>query len=572
MPKLSLRAKLWNWTGFRRREDQLTILLSLVIGVLVGLTVVAFILLTGRLAARMYPPESAAWRRFFIPIAGTLVSGILLVRYFPNARGSGIPQAKFALFLQDGYISLKTVIGKFLCCSITLASGIALGREGPSVHIGAGIASVVARRFGLSKANVKALVPVGCSAALAAAFNTPIAAVLFSLEEILGDLHAPVLGSVVLASATSWMVLHSILGDEPLFHVPAYQLVNPLEFGIYALLGVAGGLASVFFVKFLLKLRVWFRQLPSSTVWAQPVAGGLLMGIFALIRPEVLGVGYDYVDRVLTGDFPLKIVALLAVMKLIATPACYSSGNAGGIFGPSLFIGAMVGGTVGSVAHSLLPGVTANAGAYALVGMGTAFAGIVRTPLTSVIMIFEMTRDYSIIVPLMISNLISFFISQHLQHEPIYEALALQEGVYLPTGESREELAGIPVSQVMQTGVDPLRPEASVEEVKARLEREKTSSWPVGHDGAVQAVISIHEIETAEPPPAAARDLLKANQDYPYVHADHPLSYALERMGAKGVDVVPVVSRANIRQMYGIVALKDILATYGVAGSVKAKQ
>jgi chloride channel protein, CIC family len=571
MPKLSLRAKLWNWTGFQKREDQLTILLSLVIGILVGLTVVAFILLTGRLAARMYPPESAVWRRLLVPVAGTLFSGILLYRYFPNARGSGIPQAKFALFLQDGYISLRTVVGKFICCSISLASGIALGREGPSVQIGAGIASVLGRRFGLGKANVKALVPVGCAAALAAAFNTPIAAVLFSLEEILGDLHAPVLGSVVLASATSWMVLHFILGDEPLFHVPAYQLVNPLEFGIYAILGVAGGLASVCFVKLLLKLRVWFRQLPPSTVWLQPAAGGLLMGILALIRPEVLGVGYDYVDRVLTGDFPVKIVALLAIMKLVATPACYSSGNAGGIFGPSLFIGAMVGGTVGSIAHTLLPGVTANAGAYALVGMGTAFAGIVRTPLTSVIMIFEMTRDYSIIVPLMISNLISFFISQHLQHEPIYEALALQEGVYLPTGESREELEGIHVSEVMQTGVDALLPEANIEEVKARLDKEKTSSWPVGKDSSVQGVISIHEIETAEPPPLTARDLFKANGDYPYVHADHPLSYALERMGAKGVDVVPVVSRANIRQMYGIVALKDILATYGVAGA-KTKQ
>src|SRR5579875_1700155 len=301
MPKLSLRAKLWNWTGFQKREDQLTILLSLVIGILVGLTVVAFILLTGRLAARMYPPESAVWRRFLVPIAGTLFSGFLLYRYFPNARGSGIPQAKFALFLQDGYISLRTVVGKFICCSISLASGIALGREGPSVQIGAGIASVLGRRFGLSKANVKALVPVGCSAALAAAFNTPIAAVLFSLEEILGDLNAAVLGSVVLSSATSWMVLHFLLGDEPLFHVPAYQLVNPVEFGFYAILGIVGGIGSVCFVKLLLNLRIWFWKLPAWTKWMQPAAGGLLMGIFGLFMPQVLGVGYDYVDRVLGG-------------------------------------------------------------------------------------------------------------------------------------------------------------------------------------------------------------------------------------------------------------------------------
>src|SRR5437763_14009819 len=167
------RIKLWNWTGFRNREDQLLILLSLIIGIVAGLTVVAFILLTGRLAARMYPPGGAAWRRVLIPTAGSVVTGYLLYRYFPNARGSGIPQTKFALFIQDGYISVRTVLGKFLCCSASLASGIALGREGPSVQIGAGIASVIGRRFGLGAANVRALIPVGCSAALAAAFNTP---------------------------------------------------------------------------------------------------------------------------------------------------------------------------------------------------------------------------------------------------------------------------------------------------------------------------------------------------------------------------------------------------------------
>ncbi|MGA8027992.1 MAG: chloride channel protein [Bryobacteraceae bacterium] len=562
----SVRAKLRNWTGFAKREDQLTMLLSLVIGVIVGLTVVAFILLTGRLAARMYPPGAAVWRRMLVPLTGTLVSGYLLFRYFPNARGSGIPQAKFALFIQEGYISLRTVVGKFVCCSITLACGVALGREGPSVQMGAGIASVLGRRFGLSKSNLKALVPVGCSAALAAAFNTPIAAVLFSLEEILGNLHAPVLGSVVLSSATSWMVLHLVLGDEPLFHTPAWQLVNPLEFGIYAILGVVGGLASVCFVKLLLKLRVWFRGLPKSTVWLQPAAGGILMGLFGLFVPEVLGVGYDYVDHVLGGDFPVKTVALLAVMKIIATPVCYSSGNAGGIFGPSLFIGAMVGGTVGSVAHALLPHVTANPGAYALVGMGAAFAGIVRTPLTSVIMIFEMTRDYSIIVPLMISNLISFFISQQLQHEPIYEALALQEGVYLPTGESRDELAGIRASEVMQSGVDPLPMDATVDAAKARFREEKCTSWPVGEDGQLRGVISSHQIDTSDPAPSTIRDLIKNNGRYPYVHADHPLSYALEQMRNNGVDVVPVVSRANIREMKGVVTLSGILSTYGLGG------
>ena len=204
----------------RRREDRLALVLSLLIGALVGLVVVAFILLTGRLAAHMYPTgDAAGWRRMIVPILGAGVSGFLLFRFFPDARGSGIPQTKAAIFIHDGRITLRTVVGKFVCCATSLASGIALGREGPSVQIGAGIASVIARRLGLSTTQVRWLIPVGASAALAAAFNTPIAAVLFSLEEIMGDMHAPILGSVVLSSTTSWMVLHLVLGDEPLFHV-----------------------------------------------------------------------------------------------------------------------------------------------------------------------------------------------------------------------------------------------------------------------------------------------------------------------------------------------------------------
>src|SRR5689334_9421748 len=265
MPVLG-RSLLAKWRNLfervRQNENQLAIVLSLLIGALVGLVIVAFILLTGRLAARMYPPGGSGWNRILAPTLGSLATGFLLWRYFPLARGSGIPQTKFALFVNEGRISLRTVLGKFFCCSASLASGIALGREGPSAQIGAGLASVLARRLGLSQERVKALVPVGCSAALAAAFNTPIAGVLFSLEEVMGDLHASVLGTAVLSSATSWMVLHLLLGDDPLFHVSGYRLVHPSEFGIYAVLGVVGGLGSVCFVKLLLKLRLWFMRLP----------------------------------------------------------------------------------------------------------------------------------------------------------------------------------------------------------------------------------------------------------------------------------------------------------------------
>ena len=482
--------KLRAWLDeLRHSENQLTLVLSLLIGALVGLVVVAFILLTGRLAARMYPAGGAGWRRILVPTLGSLVTGYLLWQFFPLARGSGIPQTKAALFIDDGQITFRTVIGKFLCCSASLATGIALGREGPSVHVGAGLASVIARNIGLSKEQVKALVPIGCSAALAAAFNTPIAAVIFSLEEIMGDLHATVLGTAVLSSATSWMVLHLVLGDDPFFHVSGYRLVNPWEFAVYAVLGVVGGLGSVVFVKLLLNLREWFASLPKNTVWVQPVAGGLLVGLIGYFVPDVMGVGYNYVEQVLNGDVVLQTVVLLAILKIVATAMCYASGNAGGIFGPALFIGAIMGAAVGGVAHQLFPGSTAGAGAYALVGMGTAFAGIVRTPFTSVLMIFEVTRDYSIIVPLMISNLIAYFISYKLQPEPIYEALAHQDGVHLPSAEGRTLPANSRVARVMRPSPPAFSPDTPVGAAIEQWQDAPFSAWPVaGPDGLIGMV------------------------------------------------------------------------------------
>jgi CIC family chloride channel protein len=568
----------------RQNENQLAIVLSLLIGALVGLVVVAFILLTGRLAARMYPPGGAGWHRILVPTVGSLATGYLLWRYFPLARGSGIPQTKFAIFVNDGRISLRTVLGKFFCCSASLASGIALGREGPSAQIGAGIASVIARNLGLSPERVKELVPVGCSAALAAAFNTPIAGVLFSLEEIMGDLHASVLGTAVLSSATSWMVLHLVLGDDPLFHVSGYRLVHPSELGIYAVLGIVGGFGSVMFVKLLLGLRAWFMTLPKWSVWLQPVAGGLSVGLMGFFVPEVMGVGYNYVEKVLNGDLVLQVVALLAVLKIVATAVSYGSGNAGGIFGPSLFIGAMMGGGVGSIAHHFLPGYTAGPGAYALVGMGTAFAGIVRTPMTSVIMIFEMTRDYTIIVPLMISNLIAFFISQRFQREPIYEALAHQDGVHLPTAESRSDHGRARVGQVMRAAPVLLEPSTSVRSaiesvsdhhVIDPMKAVVLDAWPVTEGRELLGMIQESQLKQAVSNGDSSKTLAEIGDSgfnrrhndpkhFPHVHPDHTLSLALERMGTTKLHVLPVVSRANVRQLLGIVVLADVLEAYGV--------
>lgn len=549
-----------------QREEQVFLALTLLIGALVGIAVVGFIVLTERLGMRLYPVGSAGWRRAMIPIAGSLAMGYLLYRYFPHARGSGVPQTKAALFARQGYISFRTVVGKFVCTAATLACGIPLGREGPSVQVGAGIASVLGRMVGLRPDKVKALVPVGAAAAIAAAFNTPMAAVLFSLEEVMGDLHAPVLGSVVLASATSWAMLRLLLGNNPLFHVPQYELVHPVEFAIYAVLGILGGFLSVAFTRLLLEMRKRFLILPRKTWWWHPVVGGTIVGLMGWFVPQVLGVGYSYVGDALNGTMAWRLMALLVVLKLLAVTTSYASGNAGGIFGPSLFLGAMLGGAVGSVAHLWLPAHTAAPGAYALVGMGALFAGIVRAPMTSVLMIFEMTRDYSVIVPLMIANLASLFISSRLQKQPIYEALAQQDGIHLPNLKSRDGLDQRRVFQVMRKATEVLPAQMSVVETVARVRSSQFRSWPVADEGSLVGVLNRAALESALSDEQGERKLTNLLQtlDFPHVHSDQALHLALERMSNARLDILPVVSRADIHKLEGIVTLQDVLESYGV--------
>jgi CIC family chloride channel protein len=555
----------------RHREDQVILVLALVIGALTGLAVVAFILLTERMGIRLYPVGGAPWRRLLFPVVGSLGIGYLLYRYFPNARGSGVPQTKAALYAREGRITLRTVLGKFFCTSATLASGIPLGREGPSVQVGAGIGSVLGRFLGLRTELVKKLIPVGAAAAIAAAFNTPLAAVLFALEEIVGDLNAPVMGAVVLASATAWVVLRVSLGNHPLFKVPQYQLVHPAEFAVYAVLGIAGGVVSAAFASLLLGMRRRFLRFPQKTVWFQPVAGGLLVGLIGWFVPQVLGVGYGFVGDALNGKMAFNLMLLLVVLKLLTVTTSYASGNAGGIFGPALFIGAMLGGTVGTVAHHLFPAYTATPGAYALVGMGAVFAGVVRAPMTSVLMIFEMTQDYAVIVPLMIANLVSLFIASRLQHEPIYEALAVQDGIHLPTAKTRQRSGQRQVVGIMQIASNLLPAEITVREALEEVRSSEFRTWLVMDRRGVIGVVNFARLERelADGADKKVGELVDA-LIFPHVHPDQGLDLALERMGANQIEILPVVNRADVHKLEGILTLRDVLDAYGVSARDRA--
>jgi len=313
-------------------------------------------------------------------------------------------------------------------------------------------------------------------------------------------------------------------------------------------------------------MRARFLRFPKRTVWFQPVAGGLTIGMMGWFVPQILGVGYKHVGEVLNGRFALRLMILLLVLKLFAVTISYASGNAGGIFGPSLFMGAMLGGIVGTVAQHFLPGYVGSPGAYALVGMGAAFAGIIRAPMTSVVMIFEITRDYAVIVPLMISNLVSFFISSRFQKQTIYEVLAHQDGIHLPTVEARQQGGQRQVAQAMRDATQVLNAEMTVQEALEKSRSSQFHAWPVSDERGVIGVVSLQSLERANSDGSAGKRLAEIvdQHEFPHVHGDHSLHLALDRMGASRLDLLPVVSRANVHQLEGVVTLPDVLAHYGV--------
>ena len=348
------------------QETQKLHLLTFLIGGLCGLAAVAFHWLLEALQNGIIYRVAATpgpWRApllIVVPALGGLVAGAALYFYAPEARGSGIPQVKAAFLLEGGRIPARVIPAKMLLPAINIGTGASLGREGPTVQICAAIASLLGRVFDLSRERLRSLVPVGAAAGLAAAFNTPIAAVTFTLEEILGDTAAKPMGSIVIASVIASVVERSLLGEHALFSVPPYRLNSVSELPFYVLLGVVSGVAAVAFNVSLLRLRAWFRVQRHVPAWATPGAGGLVLGLLGLSAllltgsSSVFGVGYQQLATGLQGGMPLKVMLILGVFKLAATVVSYSSGSSGGIFGPSLYIGGMLGGVVGILASFAL--------------------------------------------------------------------------------------------------------------------------------------------------------------------------------------------------------------------------
>lgn len=546
-------------------EDRFFLILAVFIGIFAGLAVVCFRITMEW--ARLYLLGSALtpspWRAFLAPSLTGLVISFLIFTIFRGAAGSGLNQTKAALYISDGYIPIRTVIGKFITASLAIGSGHSLGPEDPSLQIGAGLASAVGTRLKLSRKKMRLLAPVGAAAGLAAAFNAPISAVLFVIEEIIGHWSAGILGAVVLSAVSSVVTMRLFLGAEPLFRIPSVGVIRWQELVAYGVLGILGGIASVVFSKAIGWCRSKLKATPTALQFLYPGIAGLLIGFIAFAGfPQVMGAGYDFMDQAMHDQYTWEVLGILAGLKILATTLSFVSGTPGGMFAPTLFVGAMLGGAVGTVERLFFPHLTGSVATYALVGMGVLFAGFLRAPITSVFMALEVSGDYSIILPVLVANTFSYLISRRLQAVPILEFITRQDGLSLPAMEEKREQESLTVE-------DAMRPKPSI-----LLDGTISASgaWPFVRDSAEPfflvtlpnrppAHISKAELRRlAESEDVHSLEQAGALTEVPYLHPDEALEDALPL--ATRFPLIPVLNRADLSQILGVLDLADIMEAY----------
>jgi chloride channel protein, CIC family len=548
------------------RGEGLFLVLSIFIGVISGLLVVAFRIAIEwiQILSLGSAPHHGQYRLLFVPAIAGLVVAALVLWFFPAARGSGVNQTKAALYVYDGFISFRTVIGKFLTAALAIGSGHSLGPEDPSLQIGAGVASIIARNLRLSRRRMRMFAPIGAAAGLAAAFNAPISAILFVIEEVIGSWSAAVLGSLVLAAISSVVVARAFWGSEPMFRIPSITLKDWRELLAYAVLGIFGGLLAPVFSAALGFLRPRLRALPRWTLILQPALAGLMVGAIGFFGfPQVMGAGYDAIDQAMHGQFVWQMLLALVFLKLLATILSFSSGTPGGMFAPTLFIGAMLGGAVGAFEKHFFPGLTGTVGAYALVGMGVLFAGFLRAPLTSVFMVLELSGNSSIIVPVILANTLAFLLSRSIQPVGIFEVFTRQDGLDLPSMEEQREESVLHIEDALQPVTIPVvRAADTIETASAALAEAHASACLVEFFDGSWYVLTATELTSAAAtltPETALQRALPADR-VPQLFPDMPLDSALCYFPRW--PLLPVANRAVRRMVEGTITLDDVLARY----------
>ena len=510
-----------------------------------------------------------AWYwRIIIPAIGGLVVGLLVYFFAREAKGHGVPEVMEAVALRGGVIRKRLVIVKSLASAICIGTGGSVGREGPIVQIGSAIGSSVGQILKVSADRMRTLVGCGAAAGIAATFNAPIAGCMFALEIILGDFGLATFSPIVISSVTATAISRHYLGDFPAFIVPNYELVSAWEFPLYVTLGVFCAVVALIFVKTLYRIEDLFDDI-QFPLYLKAVVGGMILGTAGLVFPHLLGVGYGAIDLSLVQELAWWMLLLLVFLKILATSITIGSGGSGGIFAPSLFLGAMTGGLFGVIVHGLFPTITASPGAYGIVGMAAIVSATTHGPLTAILTLFEMTGDYKIILPLMITCIISSLVIQRLMKESIYTMKLIRRGVDIRQGREVNILKSIQVKDVMNPSVETVPENMGLEEFSHMVSKSKFNSFPViNSDGELAGILSYNDYNEAIfnedlKGIVVTKDI--ASKEVVTVTSENNLYQALEAITLRDFSIMPVVSPVNRLKLEGVLTRRDIIGAYDKA-------
>ena len=561
--------------NLKTNEHALMGLLAIIVGLAGGFGAVGFRYLINFFQSIFYGSDEnlldvvggLVWYyKFWIPALGGLIVGPLVYFGAREAKGHGVPEVMEAVALRSGLIRKRLVVIKSLASALSISSGGSVGREGPIVQIGSAIGSSIGQLTKVSADRLRTLVGCGAAAGIAATFNAPIAGSMFALEIILGDFGVATFSPIVISSVTATAVSRHFLGDTPAFIVPAYELVSAWEFPLYLTLGLFCALVAVAFVRTLYKTEDFFDGLKFPPEYLKAVLGGLVLGLMGLVFPEILGVGYGAIDLSLLQNYAWWILLLLIGCKMLATSITIGSGGSGGIFAPSLFLGAMAGGFFGLIVNFLFPDVTASAGAYGIVGMGAVVSATTHGPLTAILMLFEMTGDYKIILPLMVTCIISSLAAGQLLKESIYTLKLIRRGIDIRAGKEVNILKSIRAAEVMNPRVETVSEAFNLRGLAGKISKSKYNSFPVVNDAnELTGILSFFDYNEALfdenlKDLIIAKDL--ATTDIVTVSLDDNLYDAFEKISAKDFSILPVVASNNPKKLMGVLSRRDIIGAY----------
>jgi len=504
--------------------------------------------------------------KILAPAVGGLFVGAIVYFVAKEAKGHGVPEVMEAIALRNGIIRTRVVIAKLFASAICIGSGGSTGREGPVIQIGSSLGSMVGQFLKVNPQRMKIFVACGAAAGIAAAFNAPVAGALFSVEIILGDFGVAHFTPIVIASVMATVISRLFLGDFPAFEVPKYNLVSPIELIPYVILGILAGLVAVLFINTLYKLEDYFEDLKMNQI-TKTALGGLLVGLIGVFVPHIYGVGYNSMNLALLGQLPWFVMFALIFAKLIATSLSLGSGGSGGIFAPSLFLGTMTGGFFGALVHQIIPQYSASSGAYSLVGMGAVVAGATHAPITAILIIFELTNDYAIILPLMISSIIATVLATKLKKESIYTLKLIRRGIDLFQGREINILRSLNVSEVVNKNAVIIRPDLHFNELlELVVSRPNTQFFVIDHQNRFVGSVSLQDVRRVLLDQDYLTDLIIAldlvNTDIPRLKLADDLDSVMKIFGSYDLEELPVVDSRVETKIIGAVNRKDVIDIY----------